>query len=33
MGTGVAGMHAPGLPDAACMAALDALIEVRRQPQ
>jgi antitoxin YefM len=29
----VTGMHARGLPDAVCMAALDALIEVRRQPQ
>jgi hypothetical protein len=29
----VAGMHARGLPDAVCMATLDALIAVRRQPQ
>jgi hypothetical protein len=29
----VAGMHAPGLPDAVCMATLDALIAVCRQPQ
>jgi prevent-host-death family protein len=28
----VAGMHARGLPDAVCMATLDALITVRRQP-
>ena len=29
----VAGMHARGLPDAVCMATLDALIAVRRQPR
>lgn len=29
----VAGMHARGLPDAVCMATLDALITVRRQPR
>ncbi|HEX4093712.1 MAG TPA: type II toxin-antitoxin system Phd/YefM family antitoxin [Trebonia sp.] len=29
----VAGLHARGLPDAVCMATLDALITVRRQPR
>jgi antitoxin YefM len=29
----VADMHARGLPDAVCMATLDALITVRRQPR
>jgi prevent-host-death family protein len=29
----VAGMHAHGLPDEVCMATLDALIAVRRQPR
>ena len=29
----VADMHARGLPDAVCMATLDALIAVRRQPR
>jgi len=29
----VAGMHARGLPDAVCMATLEALITVRRQPR